>query len=118
MARYVALALTFVISSCQHALGDVASGIPISRTGSPWFFMIQALGFVMEDIAQNLWSWLRPGSRGTKPAGWSKVVGYVWVFLWMFWCTPFYSYPVSANNRGEKDAVLPFSILKMLTSKV
>ena len=117
IARYIALAFTFVMSTCQHATGDVASGISLSRTGSPWFFMIQTLGIIMEDSVQSMWSRLSPSPTSGRPALFSKVIGYVWVFLWMFWCTPFYSYPVSANNQGEKDAILPFSVLKALFSK-
>ena len=105
VARYTALVLTFVMSTCQHATGDIASGIPWWRTGSPAFFMIQSLGFMAEDAFQAI-------ALGGRSSLGSKLFGYLWVFLWMFWTTPFYSYPVSAANKG--DPVIPFSILRPL----
>ncbi|MCJ1396151.1 hypothetical protein MMC18_009040 [Xylographa bjoerkii] len=117
-ARYTALFLTFVMSTCQHATGDIASGISLARTGSPSFFMVQGVGMVIEDTVQAAVAWLAPRTAIGKPALWHRLVGYAWVFLWMFWCTPFYSFPVSANNKGDKDAILPFSVLKALVSKV
>ncbi|KXX73084.1 hypothetical protein MMYC01_210599, partial [Madurella mycetomatis] len=108
LARYVAVILTFTMSTFQHATGDVASGISISRTGSPSFFLVQALGFMMEDLFQYIWRQVAPA--WAHNTWYTKVFGYIWVFAWMFWCTPFYAFPVSANNRGEqpgRPAILP-----------
>ncbi|KAK1541151.1 tat pathway signal sequence [Colletotrichum paranaense] len=115
LARYAVVILTFTMSTFQHATGDIASGIPVSRTGSPWFFLVQALGFVLEDVFQYVWKQVAPASA--RDTWYTKVFGYVWVFAWMFWCTPFYAYPVSANNRGDQDAILPFSVLKAVLGK-
>ncbi|KAI9642741.1 hypothetical protein NHQ30_008472 [Ciborinia camelliae] len=110
IARYTALILTFTMSTFQHATGDVASGIPWWRTGSPSFFMSQAAGFIAEDLFQHFW-----GRLGGKSNLMTRIFGYLWVFLWMFWTTPFYSYPVSGANKG--DPIIPFSVLKPLAFK-
>lgn len=99
------------MSTIQHSVGDIASGMPWWRTGSPWFFMVQSLGFMTEHWFQSTVS-----SVFTKSTRLTRVTGYVWVFLWMFWTTPFYAYPVSAGNKG--DPIIPVSLLKPLAQKL
>ncbi|MCJ1251043.1 hypothetical protein MMC30_008274 [Trapelia coarctata] len=107
-SRYTTLMLTFVLSVVFHGVGDIAGGISPSKTGAPQFFMAQAGAIVAEDIVQYLWkSWFPSASRDAR---WQKIVGQVWVFLFMFWCTPFYAYPVTAHN-GD-GLIVPFSIMR------
>ena len=42
----------------------------------------------------------------------NRLIGYVWVVVWMVWSMPVWTYPTSRLNGGE--AVLPFGVLRHL----
>lgn len=121
VSRYTTLVLTFVLSVGFHGLGDIACGIPPRKTGAPLFFMIQAAAIVVEDLVQYMWK--RPFAAASTHASeqhrtrtglaqWQIWVGRAWVFLFMFWCTPFYAYPVTAHNGN--GLIVPFSIMRRI----
>jgi hypothetical protein len=119
--QYTILLLTFVFSTSFHALGDIACGIPPSKTGAPLFFGVQAIAIILEDLVQYTWKCFfsyqdaQVSEKEKKqihkgPARWQVWVGRLWVFLFMYWCTPFYAYPVTAHN-GD-GLIVPFSVMR------
>jgi len=113
-SRYSTLILTFAFSSLLHATGDIASGIEVMRSGSFAFFVIQAGGIMLEDLFHAARKRISPSSVARGPNTLEKIFGWTWVSMWLIWCTPIWSFPVSRNGRGDIDAILPFSILKVL----
>ena len=120
-AQYTILLLTFVFSMSFHALGDIACGIPPSKTGAPLFFSVQAIAIVLEDLVQYTWKRFfsnqdaqvseKEKKQSRKgPVWWQVWVGRLWVFLFLYWCTPFYAYPVTANNKD--GLIVPFSVMR------
>jgi hypothetical protein len=121
VAQYTILLLTFVFSTNFHALGDIACGIPPSKTGAPLFFGVQAIAIIVEDLVQYIWNRLfsnqnaqvseKVNKQNPKgPVRWQIWVGRLWVLLFMYWCTPFYAYPVTAHN-GD-GLIVPFSVMR------
>lgn len=70
---------------------------------------------MLEDGVQAVYRSVRGLSRGGQkgpPPLWARVVGYVWVVVFLTWSTPAFTYPMSAAYRGEvRDEILPFSLL-------
>ena len=119
VSRYMTLILTFIFSIGFHALGDISCGIPPHKTGAPHFFLVQIGAIFVEDIVRHFWSRVvtSSGSRTHDqkgyqkgPTTWQKWLGRIWVFLFMYWCTAFYAYPVTFNN-GD-GLIVPFSIMR------
>ncbi|KAI6047544.1 membrane bound O-acyl transferase family-domain-containing protein [Pisolithus marmoratus] len=108
---YIRLCNAFACSAFMHTCGDVVlqfkiweKALPIinsQKTNHPNvigfsvpFFMLQPIGVLIEDAVVEV------GKRiGLKKRGWVKVVGYLWVSLWISYSAHFW-YP------GMKDAIL------------
>jgi hypothetical protein len=99
-ARYSRLLLTFLISGVIHVLMDLARGIPVAQSGSMPFFTVHALGIMAEDLMIYIGTPL----IGAKYAWWKRMVGYLWVALFIFITTPMYSYPICRGlyQAGER----------------
>ncbi|KAL8826942.1 MAG: hypothetical protein Q9170_007209 [Blastenia crenularia] len=54
--RYLFVLLTFAISGVFHTLSDFSQGIPWQESGAMQFFCIQALGIMIEDFVQAIFS--------------------------------------------------------------
>ena len=79
------------------------------------FLCVQALGIALEDGVQAAYcAIVRGDTNGGKskppPSLWKRIIGYVWVAIWMAWSVPVYVYPQSRRDRGE--GVLPMSVVK------
>ncbi|KAL9120579.1 MAG: hypothetical protein Q9187_002866 [Circinaria calcarea] len=55
-ARYTHLMIVFAISGLQHALIDMAEGYSWQSSGSVQFFLTQAVGIMIEDAVQAIYS--------------------------------------------------------------
>ena len=120
--RYTFTFFTFLLSGLMHVCGDMAAGIPFAVSGVVQFFAIQALGIMIEDAVQHMWGRAsqssgsshdgkRKGAKGEDgPELWKRVVGYVWVAVWMAWSVPVWSYPAARRSSGE--GVLPMSLIE------
>lgn len=76
---------------------------------------------MLEDGVQAMYRSIRGLSRGfgkQQPPLWARLVGYVWVVLFLTWSTPAFTYPMSAAYKGEeRDEILPFSLLSALRAR-
>jgi Membrane bound O-acyl transferase family len=132
-ARYTKLLATFFVSGLMHMAIDMSLGMPLSESGSVRFFCTQALGIMFEDGVQAICRSARRRRRGSSsssasgnasakaesqpPTNWTRALGYVWVLAFMSWSTPVWAYPAIRMNKGgdeAKDALLPFSVVRML----
>ena len=104
-------------------LGDlieaIVQGIPFVESGSIQFFCLQGLGIIFEDSIQALYRSLNDMKRDAArpPTLIARLVGHAWVLAFLVWSTPIWLYPAVYRNRGEeKDGVLPFSVIKYLST--
>jgi Membrane bound O-acyl transferase family len=122
VARYSKILATFLVSGLLHLAVDLALGMSLAESGSVRFFCTQALGIAVEDGVQAIHRAVYDGGRGTvsdQPRAWARVVGYVWVVVFLAWSTPVWVYPaIRMNNGGVDDRILPFSVLRMLLGRV
>ena len=116
IGRRLCLFLVFVISGFLHATIDLSGGIPWHDSGAVRFFCTQALGIWIEEIAAALYGWMIKvwGSKKST-SHWIRLLGHVWVVLFLAWSWPAYMYPMLYRVReGSEDSFLPFSIVRML----
>lgn len=96
---------------------DMALGMSFFESGSICFFCTQALGIILEDSVQAVYKSCTknsPGSNSKLPHRWTRIVGYIWLVVFMSWSTPVWSYPAIRRNQ---DPVLPFSLFGLLKSR-
>ncbi len=90
LSRYTRLLLAFLTSGLIHHSSDLAMGIPRAEAGSLVFFVLQPLGIMLEDGMQTLARRV-PASRGRGRV--KRIVGYLWVVVFLAWSTPTWFYP-------------------------
>ena len=114
LARYTDLFFVFLISGMLHHGIEVAQGMQLSESGATTFFVVMAMGILIEDTVQWLFYHLLVGDE-KRGRWWAKIIGYVWVLGLFSYATPFYAYPSLRKNAGGlNNQVLPFSLIKML----
>jgi len=106
LARYTKIVLAFGISGLLHYLTAITTGLPPSHTGDLTYFLMQALGIMCEDAVQALY---RRNTSG-KPGSWTRIVGYIWVSLFLIWTTPQWMYPRARAIVPGKDDMPPWKI--------
>ncbi|KAL7803494.1 membrane bound O-acyl transferase family domain-containing protein [Trichoderma aethiopicum] len=107
VGRYLFILLTFTVSGLFHLFGEeYPDGIRWDQSGTLRFYSIQALGFMLEDAIQAVWSRV----FHCRYNRWTRATGYVWVLFWVFWTSPAYFYPLQLTVT-EKKAILPFSVV-------
>lgn len=112
LKSYTRLCNAFLCSAFMHTCGDVVLQFKIWEITSPTtgslqranhpniigfsipFFLLQPVGVLVEDVVIETGKWL-----GLRKRGWVKVVGYLWVSLWISYSTRFFS-------QGLKNAIL------------
>ncbi|KAL7787168.1 membrane bound O-acyl transferase family domain-containing protein [Trichoderma ceciliae] len=105
--RYIFILLTFTVSGLFHLYGEeYPDGIRWNQSGTMRFYCIQAAGILFEDAVQGISKRLLK----LKFSRWTRAIGYIWVFLWFFWTSPAYFYPLQ-QNVTEKKPILPFSVI-------
>ncbi|KAI1647328.1 membrane bound O-acyl transferase family-domain-containing protein [Daldinia loculata] len=117
LSSYTKLYLAFLISGCFHALGQLHLPRPSDVTsrecsiGFLLFFLWQAVAITVEDI--TIWAMHRNSaseSKGRVPKYYS-IVGYVWVFLSMWWSLPLVGDAVLKLRVGT-GSFLPFPLTR------
>lgn len=118
MARYTRILATFFISGVLHLSADIAIGIASGESGSIRFFCTQAVGILIEDSVQALYYQFVPYRVKTGSYQWArveKVIGYVWLVVFLAWSTPAWAFPAMQRSQGKaEELILPFSIVKSL----
>ncbi|OGM50957.1 toxin biosynthesis protein (Tri7) [Aspergillus bombycis] len=89
-ACYPRVLFAFTVSGFVHMGMDLAFGVPRAKTGAVWFFCLQALGVMLESVVSSLC-----GARIERlnPL-FRRVLGYVWVGLFLLWATPVWLNPI------------------------
>jgi len=106
VSRYLRIVLAFLSSGFMHLLDDFASGVKFQDSGAMRFFIAQGLGMVIEDIFYKKYR----SSTTVIPKNISRVLGYVWVSLYLTWTVPAYIYPMMwRTNQGFNDSTIPFT---------
>lgn len=93
----------------MHLVDDLASGVSFHDSGAMRFFLVQALGMVLEDCILRAYhltpSWMRPSNNI------ARVIGFMWVSAFLTWSVPAYMYPMLWRaNQGLNDSTVPFSL--------
>ncbi|RAH69522.1 wax synthase family protein [Aspergillus aculeatinus CBS 121060] len=82
--------LAFTVSGVIHLFMDVGFGVPMVKSGALWFFCLQIVGVVIESMVRDL---TRPLRARMNP-GVKRMIGYVWVALFMLWTVPIWINPI------------------------
>ena len=122
LARYVRIFATFFISGTIHRSVDRTAGIDPASNTAMTLFLMQAVGITAEDFAQWAFRVWKLGRWPTKedrlghekgslegPTLWQKVLGYLWVGVWLIWTTPSWSYQ---NIRNDPGQLFPLSFVE------
>ncbi|OGM40168.1 hypothetical protein ABOM_011676 [Aspergillus bombycis] len=113
--KYARTATIFSISAVMHFLVDISAGVPVRKSGAIPFFCTQAFGIVIEDAILKLYSYITAYANVRLPVPVERVLGFIWVGLFLIWSTPMYVYPMMYRTAaGLDDAIVPFSIIGML----
>ena len=111
VGQYLFILISFLLTGLEHLAGDRAEGLEVYKSGSLEFFLTQALGIVLEDLVQRVWT--RLGGRRTGNE--IRALGYVWVTLFQMWTVPALIYPHVVGQKGiPRERILPFSLLGWL----
>ncbi|KAI6034493.1 membrane bound O-acyl transferase family-domain-containing protein, partial [Pisolithus microcarpus] len=77
LMSYTRLCNAFLCSAFMHTCGDIVNHPNVIGFSIP-FFLLQPVGVLVEDVVMEAGKHI-----GLKKTGWSKVVGYLWVSLWI-----------------------------------
>lgn len=118
--RYTKIVLAFFISGVVHQLIDMVNGLTWGQSNATRFFVTQALGIMIEDAAQEIWRRSFGGGKGgdhpQETARWKRIVGFIWVWAFMAWTVPVWTYALIARRAGLEEPPImgPFSVSKWL----
>ena len=104
--RYSKIVFSFAISGIMHIFADVGGGLAMRRSGAVQCFVMQAFGIMFEDAVQAVWQFLPgaiTGSAISRVA--TRMIGYVWVAVFMVWSSAVWIYPAMLEMR-EEDTLL------------
>lgn len=102
-ARYLKLVLTFMLSGMLHTLAELGGGLPVQESGTMRFFVMQALGIIVEDFLKSC---LSHGEWSGRDEMTMRLLGHVWVVVFLVWTTPAWLYPDAL--RPPKTPFLAF----------
>ncbi|KAF4958081.1 hypothetical protein FSARC_11117 [Fusarium sarcochroum] len=104
LSRYTRLFLTFLVSGLMHhSLGHLYSFAADDTFASERFYTLQAVGIAFEDAVQALTADI------PLPMSVRRVVGYIWVLVFLSWSTPTCSYP--SMRVGDIGQMVPFRVM-------
>lgn len=77
--------------------------------------MTQVMGILLEDAVQGVYRSCLGIERSQKTTAARRLIGYVWVLIFLWWSTPAWLYPrLRLPKDDNKERLLPFSVVKML----
>ncbi|KAG6829693.1 hypothetical protein H0H92_003811 [Tricholoma furcatifolium] len=107
-SRQVKVWIAFFISGLIHCFGDLMVGPQYTGKSVP-FFLMNAAAITLEDSIIALAGKMGIGHRTIV----TRILGYVWVFMWFSFSLPtMYIWVVKAGLG--KDEMLPFSLIRTL----
>ena len=126
LERYLQVFAAFAVSGLLHHVTEVAQGMSWAESGAMEFFILQALGILIEDGFQ----WMIFAGKNSETqrrttfvsrvvdSVWTRrLVGYTWVLIFFSWASPTWLYPSLCRRTGtEKDMLFPFSLVTWVTS--
>ncbi|KAI9044714.1 wax synthase family protein [Aspergillus affinis] len=106
---YPRLVIAFTLSGLFHSGMDVAFGINWEESGAIWFFMMQAVGILVESAFQHVCrGWIGRLSPVVR-----RGLGYVWVCIFLLWTTPVWMIPMVRSVFADGTPVFsPFLMFK------
>lgn len=115
VSRCVRLHLAFFITALVHIPGVVILGESPFSVGVPKFFLMQAVGIVIESTVLYMWMTITRAKPESVISGrMTKLLGYIWVLAWTTWTGPSFTWLVARALIPGKDDVVPWSFLKWL----
>ncbi|KAI6044280.1 hypothetical protein EDC04DRAFT_2561741 [Pisolithus marmoratus] len=110
---YIRLCNAFLCSAFMHTCGDVVNHSNVIGF-STLFFLLQPVGVLIEDAV------MEGGKRiGLRRRGWMKVVGYLWVFLWISYSTRFWTQGLkNAMHSAYPGDEVKVTTLERVTNKL
>ncbi|OQE38532.1 hypothetical protein PENCOP_c008G07844 [Penicillium coprophilum] len=113
LERYTNIFSTFFTSGVLHLACDAILGVPPSTSGAMRFFCSFPLAIMIEDGVQEIW---RRATGQNKDEDrvmpiWQRLLGFVWVGLWMCVTSPWYLYP-AARKQAENNWMVPVSVVE------
>lgn len=119
LERYTNIYFVFLGSGVFHLIYDTYLGSVPGESKAVMFFSSFAFGIMIEDGVQEAWRRLNgeSGTRKETPKNgvpvWHKVVGFIWVVVWLLLTAPWYLYP-SARLPTDIKWLVPFSIVELI----
>ena len=89
-------------------------GIPRAEAGSLMFFLLQPLGIMLEDGMQ---AFTRHVPNSSFLGRVQRMVGYVWVVVFLAWSTPTWFYPQQRLGIDPAN-LLPFRVFGPLVLQI
>lgn len=109
VGRYLFTFLVFSVSGVFHLCCDITQGIPSLESGAMRFFILQALGIMLEDAVSAVLGRLCPRKFRNISSS-LKPLGYVWVATWLMWSSPTWIYSSMRRATGEPLIPVPRQI--------
>jgi hypothetical protein len=94
--------VVFYISGLIHLAPDLTIGIPLKESSAIMFFTFQAVGIMIEDLAQSLNDWIGL----VKSSIVARCIGYIWLAAWLVWTIPWWSYICSMHMKAGLDDLI------------
>ncbi|OJD31222.1 tri7-like toxin biosynthesis protein [Diplodia corticola] len=124
LSRYARLFAAFGLSGLVHHVCVRAMGVPPAESGALVFFLLQALGIVVEDAVQAVCGVGRAAGSGAGAgagrglfarmnAGLRRGIGYVWVVAFVAWSSPTWFYAQSRVGT-DPEILLPVRVARPL----
>ena len=95
----------------MHIFADMGGGLSMQQSGALQFFVMQALGIVIEDGVCAIYKQYFGSKSGSGTARVARIIGYVWVLFFIVWTSPVWIYPAMLKMRKE-DAMLSLDAVK------
>lgn len=113
-ARYVQIFFVFFLSGFHHLVVEYGIGLDWVTSGAMQFYMAQVVGIILEDAVRAYQPQARRGlkDQNTSANREEKVLGYVWVLLWLSWSYPCMAYPILEAIIRRGDEGLPISVFE------
>jgi len=104
VSRYTRLTLSFAISGVIHLAMLYEHGLTKDEAGSIDFFVIQALGIMLEDLVQAAALKFFPRmDRRTK-----RWIGYIWIMVFLLETTPIWYYSRVLHAKTKKGSIVTY----------